>query len=292
MKPTRYVILRDDDTNALTPPDCLEQLYRPFLDRGLPVNLAVIPNVRTDITYGQNILEGFLCMRNGTKQKVVPIGANRELLDYLLANPGYRFAQHGYTHEFVKGDCEFEHHHRQDLAHRLENGRKLLLEAGLGAPETFVAPYDRFTRTSLAEVSSRFRIISAAWFELGRLPVAWWPRYLWKKVTRQSHWHNGRSLLLSHPRCFLSFRRPYATMFDEIRRCIAGRPLTVLVTHWWEFFHDQRPDQAFIGILHQLAEHLAQSDDIRVIGFDEVGQGTPTSRSHQTKTAAHSFAGH
>ena len=36
----RYVILRDDDTNALTPIECLETLYRPFLDRGLPVNLA------------------------------------------------------------------------------------------------------------------------------------------------------------------------------------------------------------------------------------------------------------
>ena len=38
MKTMRYVILRDDDTNALTPVDCLERLYRPFLNRGLPVN--------------------------------------------------------------------------------------------------------------------------------------------------------------------------------------------------------------------------------------------------------------
>ena len=41
----RYVILRDDDTNTFTPVECLERLYRPFLDLGLPVNLAVIPNV-------------------------------------------------------------------------------------------------------------------------------------------------------------------------------------------------------------------------------------------------------
>ena len=33
----RYVILRDDDTNALTPVEWLERLYRPFLDRDLPV---------------------------------------------------------------------------------------------------------------------------------------------------------------------------------------------------------------------------------------------------------------
>jgi hypothetical protein len=32
-----YVILRDDDTCAYTPPACLERLYRPFLERGMPV---------------------------------------------------------------------------------------------------------------------------------------------------------------------------------------------------------------------------------------------------------------
>ena len=30
----RYVIIRDDDTNALTPVECLERLYRPLLERG------------------------------------------------------------------------------------------------------------------------------------------------------------------------------------------------------------------------------------------------------------------
>src|ERR1041384_832138 len=54
----RYVILRDDDTNALTPVEYLERLYRPFLDNGFPVNLATIPNVRTDVTYGAGIPEG------------------------------------------------------------------------------------------------------------------------------------------------------------------------------------------------------------------------------------------
>ena len=44
----RYVIIRDDDTNALTPVSCLERLYRPFLERGIPVNLATIPEVALD----------------------------------------------------------------------------------------------------------------------------------------------------------------------------------------------------------------------------------------------------
>src|SRR4051794_15234194 len=130
-----YVILRDDDTNALTPPEFLERLYRPFLDRNLPVNLAVIPNVRTDITYGQNILEGFLVTRDATTAKSLPISGNQALVQYLLANPGLQIAQHGYNHEFVRGDCEFEQHHRPDLARRLDRGQQLLEQAGLPRPQ-------------------------------------------------------------------------------------------------------------------------------------------------------------
>jgi len=269
----RYVLLRDDDTNALTPPEYLERLYRPFLNRGLPINLAVIPNVRTDITYGQNILEGFLLTRNGTKDKTAPIGGNRDLIAYLQANPGYHIVQHGYNHEFVRGDCEFEQHHRRDLVRRMDQGARFLTEAGFAKPETFVAPYDRFTRTSMREVARRFRLISTAWFELGRLPYTWWPKYLFKKAARREHWRVGQTILLSHPRCFLSCRRPYDRMLDEIKESIGRRQLTVLVTHWWEYFPNQQPDEPFIQILHNLAEQLATTAGVRTVTFREIAEG-------------------
>src|SRR5437879_10738108 len=60
----RYVIIRDDDTNALTPVECLERLYRPFLDCGLPVNLAVIPDVSTEAKMSDGRPEGFLLFRD------------------------------------------------------------------------------------------------------------------------------------------------------------------------------------------------------------------------------------
>ena len=72
----RYVILRDDDTNALTPVECLETLYRPFLDRGLPVNLSVIPEVRTQLTRPDGQREGFLMGGVGNKSETRPIGSN------------------------------------------------------------------------------------------------------------------------------------------------------------------------------------------------------------------------
>src|SRR5205085_11531713 len=75
---TRYVVLRDDDTNALTPPECLERLYRPFLDRSLPVNLATIPAVRTDAKRPDGQSEGFL-WNNGSVEEVLPLTARPRL---------------------------------------------------------------------------------------------------------------------------------------------------------------------------------------------------------------------
>src|SRR3954471_20011961 len=98
----KFVILRDDDTNALTPVDCLERLYRPFLDRGFPVNLAVIPDVATDAALPDGRPEGFLLAKNGTNASTLAVGANEPLVRYLLANPGYQIVQHGCHHDYFE----------------------------------------------------------------------------------------------------------------------------------------------------------------------------------------------
>ena len=53
--------------------------------------------------------------------------------------------------------------------------------------------------------------------------------------------------------------RRYDSMLDEILRAIHSRRLTVLVTHWWEYFRDGEPDGAFIYFLHETAEYLAKN---------------------------------
>src|SRR5215468_8506906 len=100
----RYVIIRDDDTNAFTPAECLERLYRPLLDRGLPVNLAAIPDVSTGAKMADGRIEGFLVKKNGTTAATMPLSANRELVDYLHANPGYHIIQHGCHHDYLEFD--------------------------------------------------------------------------------------------------------------------------------------------------------------------------------------------
>src|SRR5258707_3000037 len=129
----RYVILRDDDTNVFTPVECLERLYRPFLDRGLPVNLAVIPKVRTDAVTPDGKPEQFLFAKNGTTAPALAIGENQKLVRYLLDNTGFHFAQHGYDHSLL----EFDSPARGDIRWRLNDGRELLKSAGLSAPQTF-----------------------------------------------------------------------------------------------------------------------------------------------------------
>src|SRR5262245_22095052 len=133
----QYVIIRDDDTNAFTPVPCLEQLYRPFLERGLPVNVAVIPNVSTTATTPAGRPEGFLRSATNHPGATAPINRNASLVKYLHENPGFHILQHGCHH-----DCfEFGRNSREELSRRLSEGTHCLLEAGFRRPETFVAPH-------------------------------------------------------------------------------------------------------------------------------------------------------
>jgi hypothetical protein len=62
-------------------------------------------------------------------------------------------------------------------------------------------------------------------------------------------------------------------MLEQVKRTVLSQPLTVLVTHWWEYFRGTTPDNSFIEILHQTAEWLASRTDVRVISFHEVAAG-------------------
>src|SRR5947209_6600959 len=164
-----YVILRDDDTNALTPPHCLERLYRPFLERGLPVNLSVIPEVRANLTQPDGQPEGFVnfngmalgspsrsrCIENSASE-TIPIAKNQELVAYLQNNSGYEILQHGCHHDYF----EFARRDRPQIVNRIEQGTRRLLEAGFPKPLTFVAPHDKFSDISLLEVSRHFPVVS------------------------------------------------------------------------------------------------------------------------------------
>ncbi|CAN5862033.1 hypothetical protein BH11VER1_BH11VER1_19810 [soil metagenome] len=260
------VILRDDDTCAVTPPQLLEKLYRPWLDRGLPVNLAVIPNVNTRAVWRDGTPEGFLLGRTISGDTHRSIASNPELLAYLEENTGYHIAHHGWAHDYM----EFADPDESRIAVTLDYGREHFRSAGLGTPQTFVAPYDQLSRGGHSTVAERFRIFSTGWFELRRLPYSWWPRYMLKKFRRQTHWQHRRLTLLSHPGCLLSHKRDPRTILDSVKSAVRSQSLTVLVTHWWEYFHLGHENPAFIRALHDTATWLADQPDIRVIRFSDL----------------------
>jgi len=287
----RYVIIRDDDTNATTPVDCLERLYRPFLERNLPVNLATIPEVNTNARTPDGKLEGFLfssvaadvSRRSVPQQLTSPppyvggygeegtaaISANSELVRYLIDNLGYHIVQHGCHHE----PMEFDLPDRAEAARRIEKGTAVLVDAGFSRPQAFVAPHDKLSPASLQEVAARFRVISSGWYEWRRLPPSWWPRYGVKQLLAKSHWHKGKTVLLSHPGCLLSYHRAPDTILETIVNHVASHRVTVLVTHWWEYFYGGQPNERFISVLHELAAWLARHQGVKVISFDDLARG-------------------
>jgi hypothetical protein len=197
------------------------------------------------------------------------VGSNEDLVAYLRNNPGFKVLQHGYHHELFEFDCEDS----AEVRRRLEQGTQLLAEAGFPAPQTFVAPHDKFSRTSIAEAAQRFRVVSTGWFESGRLPYAWWPKYAWGKLSGSPHWRAGQASLLTHPGCLLSRARPVELILDSVFDEIERNRLTVLVTHWWEYFSDGKADERFIEVLHETAERLAKRRDLSVVSFDDVASG-------------------
>ena len=240
----RYVILRDDDTCSLTPPAYLETLYRPWLERNFPVNLAVIPNVKTSATWRDGSPEGFLVAKQGELPANLPIGEATELLAYLKANPLFKPVLHGYEHDYL----EFTRTDPAELERRITHGFQLFSEAGLPRPTTFVAPYDQLSTNALRLMLKHLRILSTGWYSLRNLPVSWWPGYFHKKLSKKPHWKVGQLKLLSHPGCLLSHKRNLDTMLETIRRAVAGSELTVLVTHWWEYFPNNRPFTEYISV--------------------------------------------
>ena len=159
---------------------------------------------------------------------------------------------------------------RNEVIRKIRTGAEQLAAAGFSVPETFVAPHDKISRAAYPELKKQFRVISTGWFEANRIPRAWLPRYCCRKLLRRPHWRVGRTLLLSHPGCILSRNRPYEGMLDQIKRAVTRGRLTVLVTHWWEYFPNQKPDADFIGVLHTAAHYLAANPAIRVISFADL----------------------
>src|SRR5206468_11154776 len=98
---------------------------------------------------------------------------------------------------------------------------------------------------------------------------------------KHPHWRVNGAVLLSHPGCLLSYQRPYESMLETIKAHIQRQRLTVLVTHWWEYFRSGQPDEAFIAVLHKLADYLHETPGLKVIAFSDLAAVTSSRQSKE-----------
>ena len=239
----RQLLIHDHDANATTPAGWLEALWGPFLARGLPIGLALIPEVRLDARTAEGEPERYLRERGrGTR----PLAANPE-----LARLAERFEvlQHGCTHERVAGRYEFDRHDAADAVRRLERGRARLREAGL-EPVAFAAPQDLYTPASFREAARRYPAIVNGRF---------WPRWLPLRSRLGGARRAFGARLLRHageP----DLADP-AGLVDAL-----GRGPTIWVFHHWRFFDAAgRAKARPLAALHRLAERLAEARDVEVV---------------------------
>ena len=63
-------------------------------------------------------------------------------------------------------------------------------------------------------------------------------------------------------------------MLEMIKAQIQQHQLTVLVTHWWEYFREGKRDTQFIAVLHKLADYLQSQSFLKVISFSDLTRST------------------
>jgi len=272
-----YVCIRDDDVNAFTPPRMLHEAYRPLLRAGLPLNVAVVPAVETDVPI--DAVESNYFRQEGLRQTpIVPADArgrpgrhpmtdNVEMIRFVADHPGIEIAQHGYDHAFVGGEPEFCATGKADLAERLDRGRQVLADCFGAPPAFFVPPWDRVSQEGMALVRERFKGISLKNGHTGCFPRLTRLRLRLKPWTGPFLWL-GRFLVLEHPGYVVTRFHVPAYMEEKTAALVAEETVVVLVVHHWEFFYDwDEPNEPFLHAWPGILQGLIDNPDVRIMSF-------------------------
>ena len=158
MRPMPKIIIRDDDTSYFTSPQRLEAIYGRLWAAGLPVCLAVIPNIYADTrvywTAGNPHDPAIPPAQRGQDQHFSLLG-NAELCQYLNEKAAAGLVEiclHGYAHIFY----EFTTHDRGRIWDMLDAGLEILARAlPAAAIKTFIAPYDRLSPAAFTALIER-----------------------------------------------------------------------------------------------------------------------------------------
>lgn len=301
----KYVLIRDDDVSCFTEKRFLEKLYGPLLERGIPVNFSVIPQLKTDIEYGKGKPLGVYYkkyrMRGSPavppqyrgKKIDLSLEENEEVIQYLLRFPNVEIMQHGFDHGFVGNRNEFDLREGEELKKRIQNGKDILYRAFGRAPRFFIAPRDSISYKGLVCLQEKFKGISI-WrlFNWQRvignfirsstqgklaecfLPLQTLPLHLkFRKKKKRPCQFIEDFLIVTHPGCLLNRFAEPEEIFSSVKHAIDNTDIFTLVNHHWEYFFDWDDlDKPFFGAWEKVMAHLIDRDDVTFLKFTELYQ--------------------
>ena len=126
-------VIRDDDLNYFSTPTDIEYWYTDIFTRGIPVGFSAIPFI--------NPKRDAHAVGKSFEDREYPIGANKELINYVERNPLIEILQHGTTHGTMNGI--FEYRKRTGLIEDTRRGKEELQKAfGEKFKPIFVPPHD------------------------------------------------------------------------------------------------------------------------------------------------------
>lgn len=253
------IVLRDDDANATTDPERLERTYAPLLERGIPINFAVIPRASLDVKDPDGQAEGFLDVVPDGADSYAELTADSPIAAWFRAHEDLAEPLlHGLTHERYRDGTEFGALAGQEAAERIDEGREILTGALGRAPTGFVAPWDTVSKAAIVAAVRALDVVSTGWVSPARLPVSAWPAHFAERLRKSAVIPVDRGWILRHAGCRIiggTDPNQVARIVDDLSR----QPrVSVLVLHHWHFWGDDEAAQP-----HPVVNALARALDGR-----------------------------
>jgi len=247
----KYAVIRDDDINFFTSPKILDELYREIFVMRIPINLSVIPCVRTNIEIKDNPyskfdglkFEPFIQREYHGKDLFFPVYENYELVEFIKnMKENVEIIQHGFSHS----PNEFSSTNVNELERKITNGRKILKEAFGVIPDFFSAPYDDYSPISLALLRRYFHGATYGKFTLKnvlslrygtKIPFNMIPDYVSAINGGDTFFINDNFLLLGHKGISINPFEDVDRFVYSIKGHLNKQKIVVIMQHCWEYFY-------------------------------------------------------
>jgi len=273
----KYVLIRDDDINYFTKTEWLEDLYGPLLERGLPVNLSVIPRTKCNLPLGdpRSIYRAREHMENEPfippewrgKGDEFETGENRRLVDFLRSFSNIEVAQHGFAHEYVRGEREFASNDINYLDGRIRGGRDMLKKAFGRDVNFFVSPWDYLSGTALMRLK-KAGFLGISLYKVFREMRPPFFQSLFSCREKGALSIFGKFLIVTHPGYLFSRFNAASEIRDRVDEALAKADVVVVVNHHWEYFFDWGGrDEVFFNTWTTFRDDLLKRDDIEFLNF-------------------------